>query len=74
VRANFVDIDVLSLGSLTQGVPVIDFSLKIDTGKPHYSKLKRSEDELLKEANERKREVEKQKQERRKSILESPIN
>lgn len=27
------DIDVLSLGSLTQGVPHIDFSLKIDMGK-----------------------------------------
>ncbi|KXS13444.1 nicotinate-nucleotide diphosphorylase [Gonapodya prolifera JEL478] len=30
------DIDVLSLGSLTQSVPHIDFSLKIDNGKPHY--------------------------------------
>jgi len=66
----------LSLGSLTQGVPIIDFSLKIDTGKPHYAKLKRSEDELLKEANERKREAEKRREERRKSILmsESPVN
>ncbi|KAI9015456.1 Quinolinate phosphoribosyl transferase [Hyaloraphidium curvatum] len=37
------DIDVLSLGSLTQGVPHIDFSLKIDHGKGFHYKSKKPE-------------------------------